>query len=56
MCANCGCGIPEDSHDDDRNILWSDIEAAAEANNHSPEQAIKNILEMARSQGVEVKQ
>lgn len=32
MCANCGCGVPEDKHGDDRNIAWSEIVAAAEAN------------------------
>lgn len=30
MCANCGCGIPEDKHGDDRNINWSEIVASAE--------------------------
>jgi hypothetical protein len=51
MCANCGCGIPEDKHGDDRNINWSEIVASAEANDISPEQAIQNIQEMARQQG-----
>ena len=51
MCANCGCGIPEDKHDDDRNINWSEIVASAEANNISPAQAVKNIQEMAQQQG-----
>lgn len=51
MCANCGCGIPEDQHDDDRNILWSEVVASAEANDLSPEQAAQNISEMARQQG-----
>ena len=47
MCANCGCGIPENKHDDDRNINWSQIVASAEANDISPMQAAKNIMEMA---------
>lgn len=51
MCANCGCGIPEDKHDDDRNITWSEVKAAAEANNQSPSEAIKNMEEMAKTQG-----
>jgi hypothetical protein len=50
MCSNCGCGIPEDKHDDDRNINWSEIVAAAEANNQTPEQAIQNIQAMAAQQ------
>jgi len=48
MCANCGCGIPEDKHGDDRNINWSEIVVSAEANDISPDEAVKNIQEMAR--------
>jgi hypothetical protein len=51
MCANCGCGVPEDTHGDDRNIAWSAIVASAEANDISAEEAAKNISEMARQQG-----
>jgi hypothetical protein len=51
MCANCGCGIPEDKHGDERNINWSEIVASAEANDISPQQAVKNIQEMAANQG-----
>jgi hypothetical protein len=50
MCANCGCGIPEDKHGDDRNINWSEVVASAEANDISPEQAVQNMQEMARNQ------
>jgi hypothetical protein len=50
MCANCGCGIPEDKHGDDRNISWSEVAAAAEANDISPTKAIENMQEMARQQ------
>jgi hypothetical protein len=50
MCANCGCGVPEDTHGDDRNIAWSVIVASAEANDISPEEAAKNISEMAGKQ------
>jgi hypothetical protein len=50
MCANCGCGIPEDKHGDDRNITWSEIVASAEASNLSPSQAVQNIQEMASKQ------
>jgi hypothetical protein len=52
MCANCGCGIPEDKHDDERNLNWSEIVASAEANDISPQQAAQNIQDMARSQSV----
>lgn len=51
MCANCGCGIPEEKHDDDRNILWSEVVAAAEANDHSPEETIANMQKMAEKEG-----
>jgi hypothetical protein len=54
MCANCGCGIPENKHDDERNINWSEIVASAEANDISPGQAVNNIVEMARQQGEDV--
>lgn len=51
MCANCGCGIPEDKHGDERNINWSEVVASAEASDISPQQAAENIMEMARQQG-----
>jgi hypothetical protein len=51
MCANCGCGIPEDKHGDDRNIAWSEIVAAAEANDGSPTEAIQNMQKMTEQQG-----
>ncbi|HSL12324.1 MAG TPA: hypothetical protein VLA82_13515 [Actinomycetota bacterium] len=51
MCANCGCGIPEDKHGDDRNINWSEVVASAEANDITPDQAIQNMQEMSRKQG-----
>jgi hypothetical protein len=54
MCSNCGCGILEDKHDDERNINWSEIVASAEANDISPGQAVKNIVEMAKTQGEEL--
>lgn len=52
MCANCGCGIPEDKHGDDRNITWSEIVASAEASGISSREAVENIEEMAKQQGV----
>jgi hypothetical protein len=50
MCANCGCGIPEEAHNDERNILWSEIVASTEASAISPGEAVRNIVEMAREQ------
>lgn len=51
MCANCGCGVAEDKHGDDRNIAWSEVVAAAEANGGSPNEAIQNMQKMAEQQG-----
>ncbi len=51
MCANCGCGIPEDRHGDDRNILWSEIVASAEASDISTADAVRNIAQMNEQQG-----
>jgi hypothetical protein len=48
VCANCGCGIPEDKHGDDRNITWSEITQSAEANEMFPDQAVQNMQEMAK--------
>jgi len=50
MCANCGCGIPEDRHGDERNILWSEIVASADANSLSPEAAIQNMVQMSEQE------
>lgn len=50
MCANCGCGAPEATHGDDRNILWSEVVASAEAVGISPTEAAQNIREMADQQ------
>jgi len=50
MCANCGCGVAEDEHGDDRNINWSAIVASAEANDITPAEAVQNIKNMADQQ------
>ena len=51
MCANCGCGSPEDNHGDDRNINWSAIVASAEANDITAAEAVQNMQKMAEQQG-----
>lgn len=51
MCASCGCGLPEDTMGDNRNILWSDIEAAADAMGITPGQVVENIKDMAEQKG-----
>jgi hypothetical protein len=54
MYSNYGCGIPEDKHDDERNIIWSEIVASIQANDISPGEAVKNIVAMPRQQDEEV--
>lgn len=56
MCANCGCGIPEDTHGDDRNILWSQIAHSANAARITPQQAAQNIQAMAEQKAPQVEQ
>ena len=51
MCATCGCGIADDKHGDERNINWSQIVAAAAANDIPPAEAIQNMQRMAEQQG-----
>jgi hypothetical protein len=51
MCANCGFGKPEDRLGDERNILWSEIVASAEANDITPAEAVRKIQAMAEQMG-----
>jgi hypothetical protein len=51
MCADRGCGIPEDSQGDERNILWSQVVASAEANDITPVEAVQNMVKMSEQQG-----
>jgi hypothetical protein len=49
-CAlTAGCGVPEDIHGDDRNIVWSQVDSA-DAVGISPQQAAQNIQDMAEQQ------
>jgi hypothetical protein len=43
MCLNCGCGAPEDRHGDDQNITAGDLRAAANANDQSLDETVRNI-------------
>ena len=45
MCLDCGCGEPNERHDDDRHIIMNDIQAAATASEISVEEAKRNIIE-----------
>ncbi len=50
MCASCGCGKPEDQMGDERNIVWRDVEQAAEAAGITPQEVAENILQASRQQ------
>jgi hypothetical protein len=45
MCLSCGCGEPNESHGDPRNITMQQLEEAAQAGDITPEQAARNIVE-----------
>ena len=45
MCMSCGCGQPNESHGDARNITWERLEESARAANISPQDAARNISE-----------
>ena len=53
MCLSCGCGMPNDSHGDERNITQDDLDRAAQAANMSREQAAQNIMDCCRQMGAE---
>jgi hypothetical protein len=45
MCLSCGCGIPEDDHGNPDNLVYEDIERAADAEGLSVSQTIQNLLD-----------
>jgi hypothetical protein len=48
MCMSCGCGKPNDTHGDDANITYDELQAAARASDIDPEQAADNIHDLAK--------
>lgn len=46
MCSSCGCGIPEETHNDSRNILFSQLTAAAEAQGIAVNDVVNNMHAM----------
>jgi len=48
MCMSCGCGTPNDTHGDDANITYDDLQAAARAADIDPEKASDNIHDLAK--------
>ncbi len=51
MCMSCGCGTPNDTHGDERNITQDDLDRAAEAAGIRREQAAENIMSCCQPQG-----
>lgn len=51
MCMSCGCGSPNDTKGDSRNITQDDLNNAAKAANITPEQAAQNIVEASQQMG-----
>ncbi len=45
MCISCGCGMPNDKHNNPNLITMSDLEKAAKAANMSVEEAATNIAD-----------
>lgn len=45
MCLSCGCGDPNATGGDSRNITYDMLKDAAEAAGITPEEAAKNIAE-----------
>lgn len=43
MCLSCGCGHPDDAHEDSRHITRLVLESAADAAGIEPEEAASNI-------------
>ena len=51
MCMSCGCGSPNDTKGDSRNITQDDLNNAAQAANITPEQAAQNIADASQQPG-----
>ena len=43
MCLSCGCGEPNESHGNDSNITYEDLQKAAQSEGITIEQAADNI-------------
>ncbi len=48
MCLNCGCGQPNESHENDANITLDHVRRAGEANGQSVEESLRNMGMAAR--------
>ena len=45
MCMNCGCGQPNETHDNPANITATDLQRAADANGQSLRESAQHIVE-----------
>jgi hypothetical protein len=48
MCLNCGCGEPNNRHDNEANITLEDVRRAGEANGQSVDESLRNMGMAAR--------
>ncbi len=48
MCYTCGCKAPQDLHGNPANITDQHFQLAAEVAKESPEQAMRNTLELLK--------
>jgi hypothetical protein len=48
MCLNCGCGEPNNRHDNEANITLDDVRRAGDANGQSVEESLRNMGFAAR--------
>lgn len=44
MCLDCGCGKPNDDHDDKRHLTMDHIKQAAEASGTTQKEVKQNII------------
>lgn len=51
MCVSCGCGSPNDTHGDQRNITMDDIQQAAQAAGTTPQEVADNIQSACQQMG-----
>jgi hypothetical protein len=49
MCASCGCNVPNDTHNDSRNITLQDLDQAAQAAGTTRDSVIQNIVQCTQS-------
>jgi hypothetical protein len=51
MCLNCGCGLIDERHGNDANIVADDVRRAAATNRQNVGQTVRNIEDALRRVG-----